>query len=164
MANNKPVGVAFSDPDLTTGFSINGTAVTSSAAEVNILTGVTADKFDLNTVADAIVSMSTTATPASGSNGVQFVFKDGTGTAIASQRSMISYISDVNGAPVTAVTSFAALTNGSVDLLIVGKQYRVLTTAAGLLGLTVTGSAGTVYVSFQLPNGKILTSSALVIN
>ena len=150
MPNTKPTGIAFSDPDLTQ-LNLNSVAVT-------------ADSYDLNTVADAIVSMTTTATPATGSNGVQFVFLDGTGTAIASKRSLIGYISDIDGAPVTAVTSFAALTNGSVDLLIVGKQYRCLTTAAGLLGLTVTGSAATRYVSFVLPNGKILTSSAIVIN
>lgn len=151
MANSKPVGVAYKDPDLTSGWAIDGTAVTADGA-------------DLNTVDDAIVSMTTTATPASGSNGVQFVFLNGAGVAIASKRSLIGYISDIDGAPVTAVTSFAALTNGSVDLLVTGKQYRCLTTAAGLLGLTVTGSAATRYVSFVLPNGKILTSSAIVIN
>jgi len=163
MANSKSVGIAYSDPDLTQ-LNLNGTAVTADAAELNIMDGVTADKFDLNTVADAIVSMSTTATPATGSNTVQFVFKDGTGAAIASKRSMIAYISDIDGAPVTAVTTFAAATNGSVDLLIVGKQYRCLTTAAGLLGLLVTATAATYYVSFVLPNGKILTSSAIVSN
>ncbi len=113
---------------------------------------------------DQITSMTTTATPGTGSNGVQFVFKNGAGNAVTGVRRITSWISDSAGAPVTAVTSFVALTNGNVDLIVTGKIYACQTTAAGLLGLTVTGSAATRYVSFQLNDGTILTSSAIVIN
>lgn len=125
--------------------------------------GQTAANFVMSAV-DGITSMTTSATPASGSNTVQFVFKNGAGNAITGIRRMTAWISDINGAPVTAVTSFAAATNGNVDLMIVGKIYAVQCTAAGLLGLLVTGSAATRYVSFQLTDGTILTSSAIVIN
>jgi hypothetical protein len=39
MANSKPVGVAYKDPDLTTGWAIDGTPVTSTAAEINAGSG-----------------------------------------------------------------------------------------------------------------------------
>lgn len=42
MANSKPVGVAYSDPDLSTGWAINGTPVTATASELNTQAGVTA--------------------------------------------------------------------------------------------------------------------------
>ena len=113
---------------------------------------------------DIIVGMTQVSTPASGTNGTQFVFTNADGVAIASARTLEAYISDVNGLPVAAITSFAALTNGSVDLKIVGKIYNVMTTAAGLLGITFTGSAATRYVTFVLPNGLRLISTAIVIN
>lgn len=117
-----------------------------------------------NAATDAIASFTTTATPASGSCGVQFVFKNAAGVAVSSVRVLEAWISDINGLPVTAITSFAALTNGSVDLKIVGKIYNLITTAAGLMGVTFTGSAATRYMSVRLNNGTVLTSTAIIIN
>lgn len=119
---------------------------------------------DLATLYDAIHSVTQTSTPATGSNGTQFIFKNANGDPISSIRSIEAWISDVNGAPVTAITSFAALTNGNVDVLVVGKIYNVQCTAAGLLGITFTGTAATRYVTFRLPSGRLLTSTAIVIN
>lgn len=42
MAETKPVGIAYSDPALTTGWTINGTVVTATATELNTNAGVTA--------------------------------------------------------------------------------------------------------------------------
>ena len=46
------------------------------------------------------------------------------------------------------------------------KEVRseTTTTAAGLLGITITASAGSYYVAFILPNGKIAVSSVCTIN
>ena len=54
MSNNKPVGVAFSDPDLSTGWSINGTAVTATAAQVNNVAATTATSTQLTQLGTAI--------------------------------------------------------------------------------------------------------------
>jgi hypothetical protein len=119
---------------------------------------------EVATLDDLVFSVTTTATPASGTCGVQFVFKNADGSAIASKRAITAYLSDSAGAHVTAITSFAALTNGSISSLVAGKVIVATTTAAGLLGLTLTGSAATYYVTFILPNGQLLTSGALTIN
>lgn len=154
MANNIPVGVAYADPDLATGWSINGTAVTTAAATLNVLT-------------DNVTSVATATTPASGTCAVQLTFKNRAAAAISSVRRMQMYISDVNGVPSTAVTSFATLTNGTVDTAatgVTGKYTWVNTTSAGLLGITVTASAGTYYLSFVLAEGRVITTSAIVVN
>lgn len=119
---------------------------------------------DLATLYDAIMTVDQVSTPASGTNGTQFTFKNAKGEAISTIRSLEAWISDANGAPVTAITSFAALTNGNVDVIVVGKIYNVQCTAAGLLGITFTGSAATRYVTFRLPSGRLLVSGAIVIN
>ena len=79
-------------------------------------------------------------------------------------RSLLCYVSSSAGAQATAATSLAALTNGSLTTLVTGKVALVTTSAAGLLGITLTMTAGTYYLTFVLPNGKIITSSALVVN
>lgn len=164
MPNEKPIGVACSDPNITDLY-LNGTLVTADAAELNKLDGVTSTTAELNTVAGAIASVSQTEVSASGSTAVQFTFKNAAGVAIGSKRSMLMWLSDDAGEPVTAITSLAALTNGSYDNLVTGKQARVTCSVAGLLGITVTqAGASTKYLSFQLPNGKILTSTVLTIN
>ncbi len=138
-------------------------AMIIGAGEIRTKAGVVSER-DLGASRDLIASMTTTTTPATGSCAVQFVFKNAEGRTITGIRSFEGWISSSVGAPVTAVTSFAALTNGSVDVKVTGKIYNVLTTAAGLLGLTVTGTAATRYITFRLANGRLLTSSAIVIN
>jgi hypothetical protein len=110
-------------------------------------------------------SVTTTATPATGSCGVQFVFKDAAGVAIATPIAGICYQSTIDGLTQSnAITSIAVLTNGSYTSLVTGKIGTFTTTAAGLLGLTLTASAGTYYITFVMPSGALLTSSALVVN
>lgn len=143
---------------------IAGSAITSDAAELNKLDGVTTTTAELNTLADEITQMTTTGVPASGTNGVQFVFKNAAGAAVGSRRGMLMILTDVNGDVVTAGTSVAALVNGKVVTLVIGQVALVECSAAGLLGVTLTHAAGTYYLTFVLPNGKLLTSSPLVVN
>lgn len=119
---------------------------------------------ELSTLDKVANSFTTATTPASGTCAVQLVFKDADGATLAQIFSGIGYISTVAGVPSTAVTSVATLTNGTVHTLITGKVFHFATSAAGLLGITVTAGAGTYYISFQLPNGKVVTSSAIVVN
>lgn len=141
--------------------------ITATEAELNIMDGVTATTAEINLSDGVANSFTTTATPATGSVGVQFVFKQADGTAsITTPLSGFGYICTANdGLTTKSVTSVAALTNGRVlNIPTVTSLFHFTTTAAGLLGITITASAGSYYVAFILPNGKIAVSSVCTIN
>ncbi len=129
-------------------------------------TNTTSTSLEFNTLTDVPVTMTTTATPASGSNGVQFVFKNAAGATIgAPRRAFQMFLSDVNGDVIAAATSVAALTNGKVTQLVTGQIALAETSAAGLLGVTLThGTPGSYYLSFVMPSGKVVTSDILTVN
>lgn len=108
----------------------------------------------------AFASVTTTATPATGSCGVQFEFKDVSGKAITSPISGILYLSaTADGLSHTlAGTSIAKLTNGTLSNLVTKGASLFTTTAAGLLGLTITAVAGDYYIVFVKPDGSLLIS------
>jgi len=109
-------------------------------------------------------------TPASGSCAAQFVVKTADGVAVNSPVALIGYLTtSATGLTHNAAnTSIAVLTNGALSILnptaSIGPHFMVTTTAAGLIGLTVTASAGTYYIAWVLPNGKLEMSSAIVVN
>lgn len=145
--HQRPVGIAYADPNLFS-IALQGTLLTPTPAEYNASH-------------DIVASVTTTAVNNTGSNAVQFVFKNAAGLPISSVRSMTMYTSDVNGVPATAVTSYATLTNGTIVTTKTGAVAQVNTTAAGLLGCTLTMTTGTYYLSFVLQNGTIITSTAI---
>lgn len=124
----------------------------------------TSTKEELNLVDGQFAAVTMATTPASGTCACQFTFKDANGVAVAVPVSGIGYISSSAGAHASAVTSVATLTNGDITTVITGKLFYFTTTAAGLLGITVTAGAGTYYVTFILPNGKLSVSTAIVVN
>ena len=141
--------------------------ITATEAELNTLDGVTTTTAELNLLDGVANSFTTTATPATGSVGVQFVFRQANGTtSITTPFSGFGYIcTAADGLTTKAVTSIAALTNGRVlNIPTVTSLFHFTTTAAGLLGITITASAGSYYVAFILPNGKIAVSSVCTIN
>lgn len=116
---------------------------------------------------DQAYTMTTTATPATGTCAVQFVFKDpNTGSTIDYPISGVGYIATAaDGLTTKAVTSIEALTNGRLlNLPTVTSMFQFTTTAAGLLGMTITASASANYVVFVLPNGRLLVSTVCTIN
>ncbi len=122
---------------------------------------------DVNQLVDdttPVGSIATTATPATGTCAAQFVFKDLDGNALTAPITGSAYFSNSTGLAYASVTSAAVLTNGAWRDTVAGYIGRFITTAAGLLGVTVTAAAGTYYLSFELPNGKIITSTALTVN
>ena len=141
--------------------------ITATEAELNIMDGVTATTAEINLNDGVANSFTTTATPATGTCGVQFAFKQTGGTlSINKPFSGFGYIcTAADGLTTKAVTSIAALTNGRVlNIPTVTSLFHFTTTAAGLLGITITASAGSYYVAFILPNGKIAVSSVCTIN
>ena len=141
--------------------------ITATEAELNIMDGVTATTAEINLNDGVANSFTTTATPAAGTCAVQFVFKQADGaTSIVAPFSGFGYVcSAADGLTTKAVTSIAVLTNGRIlNVPTVTSLFHFTTTAAGLLGITITASAGSYYVAFILPNGKIAVSSVCAIN
>ena len=111
--------------------SIDGTTVTSTAAELNAMDNA------------AIVTMTTATTPASGSCAVQLVFKDAAGDALTVPVSGLLYMSEAaTGLTMDAAdTSLVVLTNGVVTNLITHSLSHFISDATGKLGLTITAAA-----------------------
>lgn len=63
-----------------------------------------------------------------------------------------------------ADTSLAVLTNGALRNLGSASPSLFVTTAAGLLGLTITAAADDYYVVFVKPDGSLLISSVCRVN
>jgi len=107
-------------------------------------------------------SVTTTATPASGSCGVQFVFKDAAGNALTAPIAGTFYLSEVDtGLEVdVADTGVAVLTNGAVTIMDTGvaSYYQYITDATGKLGVTITAAADDYYIVFIRPDGSLLIS------
>lgn len=129
-----------------------------------VVSGVTAVSDEINTLTGLPASMTTTATPASGTVGVQFVFKDSAAVALTHAIAGQAYFSNSTGLAIAAVTSAAVLTNGAWRDTSAGYTGLFVTDATGKLGVTVTAAAGSYYLTFVLPNGKLLTSSVLTVN
>ena len=108
--------------------------------------------------------VSTVATPASGSCGVQFVFKDADGKPVAEPVAGICYIAtDALGLDhKIADTSFAVLTNGALTNIGGAGPSLFTSTAAGLLGVTITAAADDYWVVFILPSGKLISTVCTV--
>jgi len=130
-----------------------GTAVTATGAELNASDGSPA-------------SVATTATPASGSCGVQFVFSDAAGTTMAVPHSGLLYLSEVATGLTQdlADTTLAVLTNGALTNVGGAGPSIYTTDAAGLLGITITAAADDYYVVFVKPNGLLLISTVCTVN
>lgn len=166
MSNNLPVGVSFSDPNLTTGWGINGTAVTSSATELNIMTGVTATTAELNKIDGVPYSVTLVNTPgASGVTEAALTFKDAAGVTIAIPVYLPFFLSSSTGLAITAaITSIlpAATPVGAVGATVTGQQGFVVTTAAGLASVKLTGTAATAYyLTFLTTGGRLITTAAI---
>ena len=132
---------------------LGGTLVTSTAAEINAVDG-------------AALSMTTATTPASGSCAVQLVFKDAAGTTMAIPTSGLLYLSEVATGLThdLADTTLAVLTNGALTNIGGAGPSLFTTTAAGLLGLTITAGADSYWIVVVLPSGKLLISDECVVN
>jgi len=101
-----------------------------------------------------------------GTGTVQFVFLDADGEALTAPITGRLYFSGVaTGLSSDAVgTSVAVLTNGSVDAVTALTSYDFITTATGLLGLTIgNGAADSIWAVFAQPDGSLLISDEMAI-
>lgn len=116
----------------------------------------------------SVGSVTTAATPASGSCGVQFVFKDAAGKALTAPIAGTFFLSEVpTGLEVdVADTSVGVLTNGAVTIMDTGvaSYYQFITDATGKLGVTITATADDYYIVFIKPDGSLLISDVCTCN
>ena len=122
--------------------------------------------FEGTSMVSSFASVTTTATPASGSCAVQFAFKDAAGNALTEPVSGLCYLSEVATGLTNdlADTSLAKLTNGTLTNLVAKGTSFFTTTAAGLLGMTITAVADNYWVVFVKPDGTLLISDVCVSN
>ena len=134
--------------------SINGTTVTTTAAELNAIP------------CGAVASMTTVETGASGSCGVQLVFSDAAGVVMAVPTSGIVYVSEDATGLIhdTAPTGLAVLTNGALTEVLTGTVALFTTDATGKLGITITAAADDYYLVVVLSSGKLLISEVCVVD
>lgn len=136
------------------GLKLDSVEVTATAAEINA------------GVLGGVASMTTATTPASGSCAVQLVFKDADGVTMAVPVSGLLYVSEVaTGLSDDPVDGLAVLTNGSLSNLVAHGTSHFITTAAGLLGVTIThAGADSFWLVVVLPSGKLLISDECVVS
>jgi hypothetical protein len=134
-------------------YAAAGVATTAKAAEINTL----------DSVVNHLVG---TYTPAIGTCAVDFqLYEAGASAdAIAEVRAGFGYISDSLGGLGTAITSVATLSKGTISTLVTGSVFFWVCNSSGHIDMTLTGSAGTKYVTLVFPNGKIMRSEACIIN
>ena len=153
--------------DFPNNIKIAGTLVTSTAAELNIMDGVTASTAEINAMdSAAIVSMTNTEVGDSDKVDVQIVFKDAAGVQVAEPVSGLLYISKIaTGITVDAAdNSLAALTNGVITNLVSNSVSHFVSSATGLLGIRITSNADSYWVVIVLPNGKLLISGECIVD
>lgn len=122
--------------------------------------------FDGVELSPGFAAVTTAATPASGSCGVQFVFTDVSGNALTVPVAGLLYLSEVSTGLThnLADTSLAVLTNGALTNVGGAGPSLFTTTATGLLGVTITAAADDYYVVFVKPDGTLLISDACTVN
>jgi hypothetical protein len=121
--------------------------LTSSYAEINSVADNAWDSITL-----------TSETGGAGTCAVQVVFKDAAGVTMATPVTGTFYLSEVaTGLTMDpANTGIAVLTNGGLfELDAAHKGWKFVTTAAGLLGFTITAAADSYWACFEKPNGSL---------
>ena len=132
----------------TDALSINGTAVTSTATELNILDGVTSTTAELN-ILDGVTS---TAAELNILDGKAFLdednFASNSATGIASQQSIKAY---VDGITATNITSTGALNSGSIT-----SGFGNINTGSSTITTTGLISGGSLDIDNVLINGTTI--------
>jgi len=155
-----------------------GTAIVSTHAEINQLAGatftasdlnklaaVTSTATDLNVLNAAVANVTLVATPASGTCGIQFTFKSALGNPTGTPTAGLLYFATTNtGLIRKTFTSAAVLTNGSIETVVTSKLIHYVTTSGGLLGITLTATAGDYYPVFVMPNGSLEIGTVCTVN
>lgn len=146
---------------------LGGVAVTSSAAELNILTGATATAAELNLNDNQVASASFVIGAESGGNTitVNIQLLDAAGVDMAIRSSVGFYLSADAAGDSTAVaaTSLVAGTDGVMQEFISNSAGRLISEADGDIDVVIGDASGaaTYYLILVMPNGKLVASSVI---
>lgn len=143
---------------------LNSGASITNAIVGNVTGNVTGDVTGV--LSAAAKTMTTATVPASGSCAVQLTLKDGNGVTMAVPVSGLLYLSEVATGLTQdlADTTLAVLTNGALTNLGSAGPSIFTTTAAGLLGVTITAGTDSYWLVLVLPSGELLISDECVVN
>jgi hypothetical protein len=147
-------------------WTVGGTTVTSTAAELNILDTVTATAAELNTLDNAVAEVGYTIGSESSETIIVAVqFNDAAGTAMATRACLPFFLAaDANGdAQEAAATALTAGTDGHIVEYVDETAGMGCTEADGDLDVSIENGAGadTLYLCFQLPSGALDCSAAI---
>lgn len=132
---------------------VSGTAVTATAAELNLL--------------DGQVASATITVGAEDTNVVPVTIQltDGTGAAIAARACILAYLTtDANGDTVnsTAGMTIGVGTDGTALTIVQDKLSLLISEADGDIDLTVThGDTASTYLQLVMPNGTKVASAVM---
>ena len=151
-------------------FDIIGVSGGDKRGSVSISADVVGDVTgNVNGTAGALWSSvdTTTVDGEDGTATVQLVFKDADGNTIDNPAAGTFYISEVATGLTRdpADTSIAVSTNGAIQNVdaAVHNGWHFVTTAAGLLGMTITAAADSYWVCFLHPEGGLVISDEITI-
>lgn len=144
-----------------------GTAVTSTAAELNALDGITADVDELNALDGAPFDVDfTIGSEAANVINVGLQLNDAGGSALATRASVFAYLSDdANGDSIAGTApdgNVAVGTDGLLIPVVTDKAFQLVSEADGDIDLDIGESgADTWYLIVVLPNGLLVASAAI---
>lgn len=150
---------------------IGGTAITATAAELNILDGVTALAGELNLLDDVCANITIAYAASATTDGIEatLTVKDSAGAAIDAIHNLEVWISDdADGSGLTATAASGALTAAAGTILTAytaKKHVSANTNSSGVLTLLLVDSANTAGERFCVRNpvnGKIIVGAATV--
>lgn len=129
------------------------------------VTATPAEQSLMDNVWNSIVTV--TVDGEDGTATAQFTFKDVAGVTMATPVCGSFYLSETSTGLLRqpADTSIVVLTNGSIVTMdaATNNGWKFTTTAAGLLGMTITASADDYWIVFEHPTGKLVISDQITI-
>ena len=157
------------DLDIASGSDLKlaGTAISATAAELNVVDGITATVSELNALDAAPLDVDFVIGSEAGNViNVALQLNDADGTALATRAAVLAYLSDdANGDSLAATApdgGVAIGTDGVAIPIVAGKAFLLISEADGDIDLDITETgAATWYLVIVLPNGKLVSSGAI---
>ena len=148
-------------------FTMNGTLITATADELNLIDGVTATAAEMNRL-DGQPAHVTWVVGSEGANtvNVALVLKDANGAACATRKCFPLFVSGTSDASSFVTTGpdghIIAGLSGAILSVVTDKLYQIITNAAGSANINVVEtSSATFYLAAVMPNGTVAVSSVL---
>lgn len=152
--------------NVTGDFKVDGTQVTATASELNILDGVTATAAELNLNDNQVAGATfTIGSEAADVINVGIQLTDAAGSDMATRAGVDFYLSDsaTGDTVVAAATSLAIGTDGVAIEYVSNSAGKLISEADGDIDLDIGDASGaaTYYLVLLMPNGSLVVSDAI---